>query len=87
MTREEWLKRKSHRQICQLCNEVDRVMFVVPDEVWKLALNEYFWNYIICLQCFTKQADERGVERDKDIKFFPVSQVTQEKNRDGCHRR
>ena len=67
-------KRKVHREICSLCHEVSRVGFHVPDEVWKLSVHVSQQNNLICLRCFTRLADERGVRWDDDIKFYPVSQ-------------
>lgn len=32
--------RKPHRQICNLCHDVCRVDFWVPDDIWALALHE-----------------------------------------------
>lgn len=69
--------RKPHRQICSLCHEVDRVSFLVPDDVWELAVHASQINSIICLRCFTRLADERGVRWDRDIQFFPVSWISQ----------
>lgn len=69
-------ERKCHREICSLCHEVSRVGFSVPDKIWKLAVHRSQIEDIICLRCFTRLADERKVEWDKDIKFYPVSQIT-----------
>lgn len=74
-------ERKFHREICSLCNEVSRVMFHVPDEIWKLAVHVSQLDDIICLHCFTRLADERGVKWEKNIEFFPVSQATIEEVR------
>jgi len=68
--------RKTHREICSLCHEVSRVGFWVPDDVWELATHRSYRNSIICLRCFTRLADERCVAWDKQIKFFPVSQIS-----------
>jgi len=72
------MNRKPHREICSLCHEVSRISFLVPDEVWKLAVHASQQNDIICLRCFARLADERGVEWDKDIKFYPCSRITQD---------
>jgi hypothetical protein len=69
-------EKKPHRQICALCNEISRVDFWVPDEIWKSALHKSQLNSIICLECFTRLADERSVEWDKEIKFYPISWTT-----------
>lgn len=74
------MNRKPHREICSLCHEVSRVGFHVPDEVWAAAVHLSEVNSIVCLRCFTRLADERGVEWDRDITFAPVSWVTHERN-------
>lgn len=68
--------RKTHREICSLCQEVSRVGFSVSGETWKLAVHRSQVNDIVCLRCFTRLADERGVEWDKEIEFYPVSWIT-----------
>lgn len=70
------LKRKPTREICSLCHEVSRVGFFVPNDIWKLAVHRSQINDIICLRCFTRLADERGVQWDENIKFYPVSLMT-----------
>jgi len=71
--------RKTHREICSLCHEVSRVGFWVPDEVWELATHRSYRNSIICLRCFTRLADERGVAWDKWIEFFPrIERITED---------
>ena len=69
-------KRRVHREICSLCHEVSRVGFHVPNRIWWLAVHISQQNNLICLRCFTRLADERGVRWDDDIKFYPVSQLT-----------
>jgi hypothetical protein len=72
-------ERKAHREICSLCHEVSRVGFKVPNEIWKLVVHVSQIESLICLNCFTRLADERGVEWDKDIQFYPTSRVTLDK--------
>ena len=67
---------KPHREICSLCYEISRVGFWVPNDVWRAAIHKHYQNSIICLQCFTRLADEKSVEWDKEIKFYPVSWIT-----------
>lgn len=62
------------REICKLCFNPVRVGFNVPDEIWD-GVTEGRFN-VLCLDCFTKIADEKMVEWDKDIEFFPVSWYT-----------
>lgn len=75
----EQLTQKCHREICSLCHEVNRVGFHVSNEIWKGAVHKSQVEAIICLTCFTRLADERGVEWDKDIEFYPVSRVKHER--------
>ena len=70
------VQRKCHREICSLCHEVSRVGFFVPDKVWELVVHRSQINDILCLRCFTRLADEKSVEWDKNIEFYPVSWVT-----------
>ncbi len=69
-------ERKPHREICALCHEVSRVGFHVPKNIWLFAVQKFHWDSIICLRCFTRLADERGVRWDQDIKFYPVSWIS-----------
>jgi len=69
--------RKPHREICSLCHEVSRVTFWVPDTIWGLSVHQSHINSIICLCCFSRLADERQVQWDKEIKLYPVSLITQ----------
>lgn len=71
--------RKPHRQFCSLCGDVCRVDFHVSDEIWRLAVHHSQLNEILCLNCFTRMADERFVDWGKDIKFHPYSLVEQVK--------
>lgn len=71
----ESLPRKPHRPFCGICNEVIRVDYHVPDEVWELSLHRSHRNGYVCLDCFTRNADERGVEWSDNIKFYPISQL------------
>ena len=67
---------KPHREICALCHEISRIGFFVSDEVWKATIHLHYQNSIICLRCFTRLADEKSVEWDKNIEFFPVSWIS-----------
>ena len=69
--------RKSHMEICSLCHEVSRVGFWVPNDIWQLVTHPSQVEDIICLRCFTRLADERGVSWDMNIKFYPISWKTQ----------
>lgn len=70
-------ERKPHREFCAICGRVSRVSFFVPHETWALCVHRSRLHDIHCLSCFTEQADERGVQWDREIQFYPVSWVTQ----------
>ena len=69
------------REICKLCYHVNRVGFSVPDEIWEFVVPEHLRRRVVCLQCFTRIADEKRVRWDKEIEFFPVSAVTADATR------
>jgi hypothetical protein len=71
------LPRMAHRQICNLCHRVCRVDFAVSDEHWELGLPKGFWNDLVCLECYTTNADERFVPWCESIKFFPNSLIAE----------
>ena len=73
-------ERNPHREICCLCHEVSRVGFRVSDKIWELAVHSYYRESIICLSCFTRLADERYVEWDKDIELYPISRKKYDKD-------
>lgn len=62
-----------HREICGLCHRVSPVGFWVPNDVWTSVVHISQREVIHCLSCFIERADEKLVEWDKEIKFFPVS--------------
>lgn len=63
------------REICKACWKPSAVGFSVPDEVWEQVTG---WTGlgVLCLGCFTALADERLVEWDREIEFWPVSAVS-----------
>ena len=64
------------REICKLCYHVNAVGFSVPDDVWEMAIPTHVRDRVVCLSCFVHLADEKRVEWDRNIQFFPVSLVT-----------
>ncbi len=73
------------RKLCIICHHINAIRFRVSDEIWdnlisthlelsrKLQIN---WNKEVCLNCFTRLADEQLIKWDKNIEFFPVSLAT-----------
>jgi len=64
------------REICKLCWRVSRVGFHVPDHIWQAVVPAHVVDACVCLDCFTRLADEMRIVWDADIQFFPVSAVT-----------
>jgi hypothetical protein len=64
------------RELCKACWHPVTVGFHVPDEVWNLVVPDRLPGDVLCLGCFTRLADEKRVEWDREIEFFPVSMVT-----------
>ena len=61
------------RERCGVCHRVSPVSFHVPDDLWRVAVPDYFRESIVCLTCFTSFADERLLAWDQDITFYPCS--------------
>ena len=61
------------REICKLCYHVNAIGFRVPDHVWTAIVPQSAQNKVVCLSCFTRIADEKGIAWDDEIEFFPVS--------------
>lgn len=61
------------REICKLCDHPNPIGFRVPDEVWLAIVPECAKHRVVCLSCFTLLGDEKLVEWDRDIDFYPVS--------------
>lgn len=64
------------REICKLCYHVNPIGFRVPDRTWAAIVPEHVRSRVVCLSCFIRLADERGIAWDDEIEFFPVSLAT-----------
>ena len=71
------IPRMAHRQICQMRNKVCRVDFIVSDEHWELGIPKEYRNTHLCLDCYTRNADERFVPWHESIEFYPKSLVAE----------
>jgi len=63
------------RERCHLCNKINSVGFWVPNKVWKAVVPKNLQESVLCIACFTDFADERLIEWDEEIAFFPVSLI------------
>ena len=73
-------ERQPHRQICSVCQREYSIDFIVLNNIWKLATHKSQRESLICLDCFTRMADTRFVDWDKDIKFYSTSLISHIKN-------
>lgn len=64
------------RETCSICFHVNRVGFSVPDKTWERIVPFQFKNSTVCLLCFTRLGDEKLIQWDVGIRFFPVSMKT-----------
>ena len=66
------------REICNACWRPNPVGFNVPDETWELVVPARIreGGNKLCIMCFAQFADERLIEWDREIEFYPVSMVT-----------
>lgn len=64
------------REICKCCGAVNAVGFAVPDFIWEASVPPRWIADVLCLNCFTRYADESCVLWDVNIKFYPVSRMT-----------
>lgn len=62
------------RELCTLCGRFSPVGFWVPRSTWEAVAGHYQHN-ILCIMCFML-GDEKGIQWDQEIKFYPVSFVT-----------
>lgn len=66
----------SSREICKLCYHVNPVGFIVPNDIWSAVVPDHFKRSVVCLSCFVRLGDEKGIPWDSKIEFFPVSLAT-----------
>ena len=69
-------RKKMTREICKACFKISRVGFYVTDLVWTFSVPWPFRDKVLCLDCFTRFADENSIDWDNNIEFFPVSFIT-----------
>lgn len=61
------------RETCQICFRPNPVGFHVPNEIWEDSVPETLRYSVLCMNCFAALADERLVQWDERIEFYPVS--------------
>lgn len=66
-------KKIPNRMFCQICGQIHKIDFWVPDDIWKESIPEFYWHGPVCLNCFMNRADEKFIPWDKEIQFMPCS--------------
>jgi hypothetical protein len=64
------------REICKICFHVNRVGFNVPEEIWRAVVPAELQKSVVCLDCFSRLADEKLIRWDASIALYPVSMAT-----------
>lgn len=64
------------RELCKLCYHVNAIGFNVPDDIWRAVVPAAMRGSIVCLACFARLGDEKGIAWDQQIEFYPVSMAT-----------
>ena len=64
------------REICRSCWRPSPVGFSVPDAAWKAVRHPQLPGDVLCIICFAQLADEKLIQWDREITFYPVSLVT-----------
>lgn len=65
------------REMCRRCNHVSAVGFHSP--IWPLVAGPHWVNEILCVRCFAELGDEKFIEWEEGIEFYPVSFATHRK--------
>lgn len=70
------------REICSMCYGINRVGYGVDVQVYKAVVPKEFHGLdkIVCLNCFTRLGDEKNVQWDNDMEFFPMSFISHNVN-------
>ncbi len=59
------------RETCHRCHRISPIGFYSP--IWKKVVGPFWANDILCVMCFTVLGDERGLDWEEGIEFYPVS--------------
>lgn len=62
------------RQYCAICGNLYAVDYHIShQEIWDEAIHPHYRNSTVCLECFIRRADEKDLQWDLYIKFYPCS--------------
>ena len=63
-------KYKWNGEICKLCKREQRIAWSVKDSLWNRIVDEKYRNKVLCLECFLKIADKKGINISKKDFIF-----------------
>lgn len=57
-------------EFCKLCGCEQRISWMVDDVLWNFVVTPVYHNKVLCLECFLRMADDKGILiRRSDINF------------------
>ena len=62
------------RESCNRCNRISPVGFYSP--LWASVAGQRWEHDILCILCFAAIGDERHIQWEEGIEFYPVSYAT-----------
>jgi len=48
-------------ETCACCTREQRLVWSISDDTWNMVVADYYKNKTLCLECFLRQADDRGL--------------------------
>ena len=49
-------------ETCACCTREQRLAWNVNDELWQKVVIKYYHKKVLCLECFLRMADDKGIE-------------------------
>lgn len=72
-------------ETCDCCTREQRLAWSVSDNLWMRVVIAYYYKSVLCLECFLRMAENRGITIDKsDIEFYAVVLNIQEAQSKKC---
>ena len=48
-------------ETCKCCTREQRLAWLVSNDLWNKVVIDYYYNLTLCLECFLRMAEDRGV--------------------------
>jgi hypothetical protein len=69
------------REFCGRCHRLSPVGFHATPHIWRAVAGRWMHD-ILCLTCFTTLGDEKGIQWEIGMDFYPVSFFTHQEMKD-----